>query len=395
MSERISQDGDGITLAVLTGVDTTTYRATATYLDTGGTQICTFAPSGGHGEMPLEGSLCAVYRKGQFLCQFIKELSDYTPTTQLSVEQRLAAGSELRVGTVPILQPGEMFIGRLGKAVFDNAGSVSLSSQTGSMKMELNDKTQRAYLGGNNMTLSTPDTAIRILTASSIPSTYGDSIRIEKNIPLPYTTPDELALYSPAAVIPSLSYIEIDHFNAITASVLVPGPAIESQLELDELGSIRLGHTLGYFNVDAVGDVTVSGDGTVVVEGVSDVTVSSDKNVGISGRLSVTVSGSKPGFNVLLNPNVSGQHGVARVNDTTISTTAEDSVYWLYITQLQLALLSLSTALQSGAITPLDGGASYKASIAAALIAVPFPVLAPSSLTSRINIGSQTVTAGD
>jgi hypothetical protein len=245
------------------------------------------------------------------------------------------------------------------------------------------------------MTLSTPDTAIRIITSSSLPSSYGDSIRIEKNVPLPYTTPDDLALHIPPSVVPSLSYLEIDKLGAITASVLVTGPAARSELVIDEVGSIFLGHTLGYFNVDETGNMLVDAKGSVGVEGIDDVTVSSDKNVGISGRLSVTVNGSKPGFNVLLNPNTSTKYGVARVNDTTISTTAEDSVYWLYITQLQLALLSLSTALQSGAITPLDGGASYKASIAAALIAVPFPVLAPSSLTSRINIGSQTVTAGD
>ena len=405
MNERISHEMGGITLAVLTNVNTTTYRATATFLDTAASQTCTFTPSGGHGEMPLEGSLCAVYRKGNFYCQFIKELNDFTPTTDLSPDQRLSSGSEIVVGTAPVLEQGEMYIGRYGRAVFNNAGSVSITTQMGNMGLQLNDKTQISTLMGNNYTLTTPDSAIRIATTSSLPTTYGDSIRIEKNIPVPYITPGELAVYTPTAVVPSLAYIEIDEFNAITASVLAPGAAVNSIMTLDELGNVEIGNELGNFSVDPLGEVSIfstsstnvksltsvsltaalsggaqielSADGQVyagnntsslTLDPTGDVTISGDKIVGIEGTGGVKVTG----LTVNLNNGLSLQ-GVARIGDVVTLSPVTDPVFWAYMTSIQAVLVAIYAA-----ITESTGGLTSP-TVAAATLAIlasaPIPVV--------------------
>lgn len=423
-STRVSLEMGGITLAVLTGVNTTTFRATATFLDTGGSQVCTFTPSGGHGEMPLEGSLCAVYRKGQFFCQFIKELNDFTPSTTLSVEQRISQGSEVIIGTVPTLNPGDVYIGRYGKAVFNSAGSVNITTQMGNMSLQLNDQTQVSSLSGNNYLLSTPDEAIRIRTISSIPSSYGDAIRIEKNIPQPYMTPGELAALSPAAIVPSLAFIEIDEFNAITAAVLIPTPAVESKLSIDELGNIDLGHVLASFSVDALGELnTISTLGTTInsrtsvdinaalaggaelllatdggvqignntgsmtIDPLGDVTISGDKIVGIEGLTGVTVTGATVNLN-------NGVQGVARIGDTVIINGVTDPVFTAYMSSLQASIYALYIA-----ITTASSGvaAPYQAAMSAILATVPppLPAAVPLITTGIITTGSLTVFAGD
>lgn len=417
-------DIDGITLAVLTGINTKTFRAMATFLDTSASQVCTFTPSGAHGEIPLEGSLCAVYRKGQFFCHFIKELNDFTPATVLSVEQRLDQGSEVIVGTVPTLNHGDVYIGRYGRAVFNSAGNVDITTQMGNMSLQLNDRTQVSTLSGNNYLISTPDEAIRIITASSIPSSYGDKIRIEKNIPQPYMTPGELALLNPAALIPSLAFIEIDEFNAITAAVLVPTAAVESHMSLDELGNIDLGHELASFSVNPIGELStlstlgtsinsrtsvsiaalaaggaelvLSADGQVLLDNntgsigiapLGDVSIFSDKIVGIYGTTGVNIGGLTVNIN-------NGVQGVARIGDTVLINSITDPVFTAYMSSLQASIAALYLA-----ITTASSGlaASYQAAMVAILATVPppLPAAVPLITAGVITTGSLTVLAGD
>lgn len=107
-------------------------------------------------------------------------------------------------------------------------------------------------------------------------------------------------------------------------------------------------------------------------------------NIDTDGNITVAAASGK---NIIFN---SGTKGTARLDDATKSTSTDDSAFWNFISALVNGLVTSS-------VTPLDGGASYKAGIIAALqaVGVTSGSNAPQSLTGKITSSSNTVLTGD
>lgn len=134
-----------------------------------------------------------------------------------------------------------------------------------------------------------------------------------------------------------------------------------SELTMDSLGQIVLRNTTlgvdkGSLKIDAVGNMSLNT--------VSDMTLSANL--------------------ITLN---SGTLGAARIADPTISNTATDPQYWLFVNALQAFFTSISVLTGGAPVTQSQLGALGLAFLAQ----VP---LAPSSITSKISSGSDTVFIG-
>ncbi len=359
-------------IGIVTNVDTEKFRARVKYLETGGSpQSVVFNPSATGGNMPMEGELCLVYRVGQFYARYIMSLGMPIPEEELSLEDRVTKQEEL-TGDLPKLLPGESFIGSKGKVHFNNNGDIRMYTQSGGQQINISERTAKVSVSAHNYTLSTQGAGIAIRTKSSVPTTFGDILRLEKNVPAPLI-PEEIGggLTLPT----NLSLIELDALGGITASVLAGG-----ELILSEIGGVRLANTLGSFNIHPDGEIVVF----------------SAKNASLEGLLTVQLTGNKPGFSVLLNPKATPaqQRGVARVDDFVTSTSTVDPLFWAYLQQLTSALFQLELAIASAPTNPGDGGAAFKAALVAAIGLFPAPPIEPAYLLSKITTGSITVTAG-
>lgn len=356
-------------IAIVTNVDTEKFRARVKYVETGGNpQTVVFNPSATGAHMPMEGELCLVYRVGQFYARYIMSLGMPVSDEDLSIEDRVLKQEE-PIGDIPKLLPGESFIGSKAKIHWNNNGDIRMYTQSGGQQISISEKTAKVSISAHNYKFSTQGAGIVVRTQSSLPTTFGDSLRLEKNMPAPLI-PDEIGggLTLPT----NLSLIEMDALGGITASVLAG-----AELVLNEIGRVRLANLMGSFNIAPDGELTVF----------------SAKNASIEGLLTVKLAGSKPGFNVLLNPKAtpSLQRGVARVDDFVTSTSTVDPVFWAYVTQITASLFALEAAIVAA---PTGSVAAFKAPLVAAIAAFPAPPVAPPLLLSKITTGSLTVTAG-
>lgn len=94
----------------------------------------------------------------------------------------------------------------------------------------------------------------------------------------------------------------------------------------------------------------------------------------LSAPNGITMQGSTVTIN-------SGTQGVARKEDQTLSNSVTDAAWWSWWSLLQAQITALPT-------TPLDGGATLKAGLAALFGTVP------TSITGKINTASSTVKSG-
>lgn len=131
--------------------------------------------------------------------------------------------------------------------------------------------------------------------------------------------------------------------------------------------------------VTGASSTTFSGGRTLVITGASTTTVTGAYSMSATGvvTLSSVAAMNISGATVVLN---SGTLGVARLNDTTLSSAASDPVFWLFYNNL-VAFLTTFAADS----TP------FAASQAAAAIAV---ASATASITAKISSASTTVKAG-
>lgn len=372
MPEPASTSGS-IELGIITNVDTVKYRARVKYpLQGGSPQVCIINPAVSGGHMPEENTYCLILRFGRHYARYLMPLSKVMTEAERSLEDRL--DQEEGVGDLPLLQPGESFIGHKAKMHFTANGDISMYTESSGLRFELNAKQALARLDANNYHLATNMDGIVIKTASSVSTTFGDKLRLEKNVPVPQLPP-EATVGSVPTPPDNLSYIELDEYGGISAGVLDGG-----LLHISELGAVELS-TLG-------GGLTVSPAGETVLK--------SEKNVSIEGLLAVSVTGNQKGFNVLLNAYATeaNRRGVARVDDISTSDQTVDGDYWTYLTQVHAALVALTTAISSSPTTASDGGEAYKAGLVAAMATAPFPAVAPAKVLSKVTTGSTTVTAG-
>ncbi len=142
--------------------------------------------------------------------------------------------------------------------------------------------------------------------------------------------------------------------------------AIDGKVTLkNTLGTQEISNLGAYSFTNAAGSLSISNSGSHTLNGTS-------LSASMSGT--VTVTGSTINFN-------SGTFGVARVQDIVTSDTTTDPAWWTFWSTLSASIAALPT-------TPLDGGATLKAGLAALFAFVPPTII------SKITTGSTTVKAG-
>lgn len=259
----IKHNLDGsLDLAVVKAVDPDNFRGTIKMIGTGALQECIMNPSPFGGHMPTEGSLIVVYSKQGWYFRHLLTLSDVVPFSEESAEQRLAADIEEPTATIERLEPGESFYGHYsgGRLRFDSEGSAFLSNRTKDLSFKLSAQIKRAELTANDFLFATHGNGIRIWTSGSVPTTFGDTLRIEKNVAT-VSIPKEITKVD--APVANISYFEIDKVGGMTLSATI-GTAKLSLSGADitganSIGQAKLQGALSSITFSPAGDVDVFG----------------------------------------------------------------------------------------------------------------------------------------
>lgn len=146
-----------------------------------------------------------------------------------------------------------------------------------------------------------------------------------------------------------------------------------SELTMDKLGNIKLQNKLAGITENAVLDMNISGS-------ISLKNLLADVSLSPLGALDLTATTNLSLTGLTINLN-NGVFGVARLNDIVTSNLTTDPAWWLFWSTIASTIGALPT-------TPLDGGASLKAGLAALFGTIPQTIL------SKITTASTTVKAG-
>jgi hypothetical protein len=246
--------------AIVKSVEPEKFRGVIKSLDTGSLQKCIMNPSPYGGIMPIEGALVAVYRKQGWWARYLFPVSEMVDTGDRSIDQRLEEDFEEPLGDMEPLDSGESFYGRFGRLRFDNQGSVLISSQLKDISLKLSHQIKRAELTANDFMFSTHGAGIRVWTKGSVPTTYGDTIRIEKNVAT-VTIPKEISKID--APVPNISYFEIDKVGGMTMSAILGGAKLSLSgadiTGLNTIGLVSLKNTLSELSLSPIGDIELLG----------------------------------------------------------------------------------------------------------------------------------------
>lgn len=259
--ENRSKELDGsFDIGKVVSLDHKAMRGRIKSVTSGTEQDAMFNPSPYMGIMPKTGETVAVFKKHSW---FERYLFPIARERDASAKDKLK--SEEQPGDVPRLSPGDMFVGPKARLFFDDTGNATLRNFQGNLSIKLNDVTSKISLSATNYSLSTPGNGIRILTESSVPTTFGDSISIQKNAPLP-TLPEELTNFVPSTLT-ELSSMNIDSLGGISLSSIAGLASLRlSAGTLTEPflpGNIRLENPIAGLKIDATGSIgleTVVGD---------------------------------------------------------------------------------------------------------------------------------------
>jgi hypothetical protein len=280
-------------MAIVESIDHNAFRGIIRLSDTGSTQTCIFNPSPFFGTLPTPGSLILIYRRGSHYARYIVTLSELEVGSDSPSTDEKISGSEERVGKLPKMQPGNSFVGSPGRVFFDSNGSVFVSNKLGNLSLELNNAISKTKLNADNFSMATHGNSVRISTASSVPFTFGDTISIEKNVPIP-EIPEEAAPLTPQINIASMKIDSIGGISleAVKTSPLTPTASLDlsplllpgvarlrnllsnvvlyptgrvsvntplSEISLNELGSVRLSNLVGSMEVNPAGVISLDG----------------------------------------------------------------------------------------------------------------------------------------
>lgn len=191
-------------------------------------------PSPIFGVMPTANTLAVIYDRpglGKRIIGLLNEINDTTPQEQLIREDF--------AGLYPNLKEGECFIGRHGRAHFDNKGNIYISAESERAGLELSYDDHKAKLYAYDLDLYTNQKNVRIHTESTgvgVSKTWGDSLYIGVNVPL--ATPD-IGVQVPIPPTP-LGRMIIANTGAIDLE-LFPLTARTSNLSFGVQGEIQLG----------------------------------------------------------------------------------------------------------------------------------------------------------
>lgn len=243
-------------LCIVESLDTERLRGIVRSLENFESYACIFNTSPTGGALPRVGSVVAVYNKQNWWYRYLFTISEPLNTSGENAERtidEILSGQEELPGDVPRLKGGESYLGRDGRIVFDDGGNIRLTNRGTNLSLTLNEELSKVTLSGNNIAFSTPGEGIRILTESSVPDTFGDSIRIEKNVPAP-AMPEEVSNVAPT--LSNITHFEIDKLGAFNVSVLQGN----STFEMDAIGNIDLGNQVAGLGMSALGDIDLAND---------------------------------------------------------------------------------------------------------------------------------------
>jgi hypothetical protein len=236
MSQREYNDSYGtLRIGQVSAVDTVNFTCDVNF---GGSYSgATKVPLSTHpscGTMPSSGDTVMVYDHPGYGKRFLGSLYEDEGLTVEQIQERPATP-----GLVMNLNEGEAYIGRWGRAHFDNQGNARIQSQAARSGLELKHEKAVAELFGVNFDHYTSGKNVRIHTSSSTPLTWGDSISIEVNNPIAPGND------SAPEVIPSnLGRLVISNTGTVNIDVL---PLTPTPLNLDMSidGSVFLGRLVG------------------------------------------------------------------------------------------------------------------------------------------------------
>jgi len=165
------------------------------------------------GMMPSVGSMVVVYDNPGYGKRVLMPLYEREELTVEQLQER-----PTQSGLVPDMREGEIYIGRHGRAYFDNSGNVRIESEMARSGLELKSEKARAELYGYNFNLYTMGNNVRIRSISTVSTgplqTWGDSLSLEVNIPI------APGLDSAPEVIPTnLGKISIDKLGSVNMDV--------------------------------------------------------------------------------------------------------------------------------------------------------------------------------
>jgi hypothetical protein len=167
---------------------------------------------------------------------------------------------ETKSGTIPTMEPGDVYIGHRGRAYFNKHGDVHISARGSRAYLDLKCEKAKAELYAYNFDIFTPGNNVRIHSSSTVPlgplQTWGDSLSIEVNTPLASAGIDD----APEVLPTNLGRLKISNVGSIDLDVLPMSAAVN--LHMDITGQIGLGRGLG---VKTIG-LDISPVGTDIVK---------------------------------------------------------------------------------------------------------------------------------
>lgn len=236
-------------IGTIESINTDNYMCTVSYGDSlGQPQNTIIAPSAYFGTMPAIGSQVAVFDKGGQTRQVISVIntpSDINPNPSIA-DLMLHL---FEPGDIPRMQLDECFIGRKGRAYFDNGGNVMVGCENNRAILNLISSKGKAELFGPTFHVHTTGGRVGLRSANSLlssvnPIGIADEIWMEKSIPLP------MVPNSVADTIPSLfAHVGIDFAHNIEAAIYATPLTKYSVLQLGVLGDIALEKGLPIKNV--------------------------------------------------------------------------------------------------------------------------------------------------
>ena len=243
-----------IRLARVVSINRYNYRAVIDFLDPFGHAKDVVAnPSPVLGTLPVPGSLVAVYDPPDGQKRILYVLADLLSVETRSMATRMAEGED-KPGTIPrgTMNPGDVYIGRGGRAVFSSGGSAHISSQMCRSVLELEDSSKGIRMSGINFELFSFARGTRIASETALNSpTFGDSLVFERNVPLP-----GMADVGPAVIPTNISRLNFDDVGNCHLDIQSNTVEFSSWLDMSA-GDIELANMLSSVKLSVNGVASI------------------------------------------------------------------------------------------------------------------------------------------
>lgn len=246
--------------------------------------------------------------------QVIACLRDVPPETADYDLEYIHAHGEENDGNFPDMKPGDVFVGKYGRAYFYKTGDIRIGSLFNRTEIYFSDN-GLLDLNGLNFNLHTKDDGIEVKTTSDVEGTFGTSFHINRNIS------DKL-----------ISSFNIDESGEVSIGA-GDGVTYHCMATFDVTGDVSISNDLSGVELNAAGNVNIfsgasdfSGSlSSISLEPAGDMYLACAKEMALSADQKVSVSSSIFSVEADLTIELSTQ-GTIRAEATAISLEAPTSV---------------------------------------------------------------------